>query len=217
MKIVTVLSAAFISVGAFADTGMTSGTMFLHVRPELSSFWRTADSNRIFLPVDLPAEATSASLHVVGVGYDKTYEDIPDGMFELELPAATSPDKENVYDLTLSFENDDTVRTAKIGVIENLQPVAGEVSARCRLSETGLTWRKTTSRTVVPVPYGMTSITVTKAGGEPSLVPLDGAQGWYALGSVVSGSAYSLELGAAEGFLSADVLVCNPGIVMVIR
>ena len=37
-----------------AASEMASARMFVHVRPELSSFWRTATNNVVELPVDLP-------------------------------------------------------------------------------------------------------------------------------------------------------------------
>ena len=57
---------------AFAASEMMSDRMFVHVRPELSSFWRTATNNVVELPVDMPKTATTATLHVEGSGYERT-------------------------------------------------------------------------------------------------------------------------------------------------
>lgn len=216
MRVKIVMLAALLSVGAFARTEVTSDAMLLYIRPELSSFWRTVVTNVVLLPIDLPNDSTSASLTVEGVGYSRAYNDIPSGMFELQLPAADSSDKENVYDLTLSFGND-VIRKAKIGVIEGKCARVDEFSTRCRLSESGLTWRKAMSRSVIPIPYGMTSISVARTGDDSEVVLLDGAQGWYALGPMKLGSAYNLVMSDDEVSISTEVLACNPGIVVVVR
>lgn len=201
---------------ASAASEMTSERMFVYVRPELSSFWRTATNNVVELPVDMPGTAKSATLHVRGVGYERTYSDLTKGVYRLELPAATSPDNENVYNLTLTFD-DDTVRTAEFAVIEGMRSAAEGCFTRCRLSDSGLTWRKTSSHAVIPVPYGKTSLVVSKLGDEVQKTILDGAQGWCVLGPVNTGSYYDLELSSVDASVSANVLVCNSGTIVVLR
>lgn len=109
-------AAVTLSFGAaVAASEMTSGRTFVHVRPEMNSFWRTATNNVVELPVDMPYSAKTATLHVEGTGYERTYLDLPEGFFRLELPEAASPDKEDVYTLTLTFDNG-TERTARLAV-----------------------------------------------------------------------------------------------------
>lgn len=109
-------AAVTLSLGAaVAASEMTSGRTFVHVRPEMNSFWRTATNNVVELPVDMPYSAKTATLHVEGTGYERTYLDLPEGFFRLELPEAASPDKEDVYTLTLTFDNG-TERTARLAV-----------------------------------------------------------------------------------------------------
>ena len=122
MRRILLLAAAMSSFTAvFAASEMTRARMFVHVRPELSSFWRTATNNVVELPVDMPRTAKSATLHVQGVGYERTYSGLSGGFFRLELPEASVADCENVYRLTLSFD-DNTVRTALLGVVEGMRP-----------------------------------------------------------------------------------------------
>ena len=201
---------------ASAASEMKSERTFVYVRPELSSFWRTATNNVIELPVDMPLNAKSAMLSVEGAGYERTYSNLPEGVYRLELPAAASPDKENLYNLTLTFD-DGTVRTAEFAVIEGMRTAAEGCSTRCRLSDSGLTWRKTSSRAVIPVPYGMKSFTVAKYGETVQETDLDGAQGWCVLGPVNTGADYDLELLSADAGMSANVLACNSGTVVVLR
>ena len=212
------LSAVLLSpfLVAFAASEMMSERTFVYVQPELSSFWRTAADNVVELPVDMPLNAKSATLRVSGVRYERTYQNLTEGVYRLVLPEATSPDKENLYSLVLSFD-DGTVRTAEFGVIEGIRTAVEGCSTRCRLSSNGLSWRKTSSCAVIPVPYGMTSFAVTKSGEEIQKTVLDGAQGWSVLGPVNAGCSYDLELACANARVSANVLACNPGVVMVLR
>ena len=198
-----------------AASEMMSARMFVHVRPEMNSFWRTATTNVVELPVDMPRAAKTATLHVEGVGYERTYLDLPGGVFRLELPEASSPDNENVYRLTLSFD-DGTERTAVLGVIEGMRSADEGCSTRCRLSGDGLTWKKTASRFVIPVPYGTSSISVQGASATAVPGELDGAQGWCALAAGGHGNL-SVAASLPDSAMSADVLVCNPGCVMVLR
>ena len=216
MRIILLLTVAMSSFTAvLAASEMMSARMFVHVRPEMNSFWRTATNNVVYLPVDMPRAAKTATLHVEGVGYERTYSALPGGIFRLELPDASSPERENVYRLTLSFD-DGTERTAVVGVIEGMRPADEGCSTRCRLPGGGLTWKKTASRFVIPVPYGTGSISVP--GASAAVVPgeFDGAQGWCAL---AAGGYGNLSIAAAlpDSEMSADVLVCNPGCVMVLR
>ena len=198
-----------------AASEMMSARMFVHVRPELSSFWRTATNNVVELPVDMPRTATTATLHVEGSGYERTYSGLSGGICRLELPEASSPDRENVYRLTLSFD-DGTERTAVLGVIEGVRSADEGCSSRCRLSGEGLTWKKAASRCVIPVPYGTSSISVQGASAAAVSAELDGAQGWYALAAGGHGDL-SVEATLPDSAMSAGVLVCNPGCVMVLR
>jgi hypothetical protein len=98
-----------------------------------------------------------------------------------------------------------------------MRTAAEGCSTLCRLSDSGLTWRKTSSRAVIPVPYGMTSFAVTKFGETVQKAVLDGVQGWCVLGPVNTGADYDLELLSADAGMSANVLACNSGTVVVLR
>ena len=126
-KLAAVVGASMLSV-AFGAKELTSERTFVFLRPETSSFWHTAKGNSVTVPIDCPDGATSATLEVAGVGYEKTYGNLPGGSFTFTLPTADSPSTENVYDLTLTFD-DGTVRTAKLGLIQGLSPDAeGQIS-----------------------------------------------------------------------------------------
>ena len=211
-KMAGVVGAAVVSL-AVSATELTSGPTLVFTRPETSSFWNTATNNVMTVPIDFPAGATRATLTVKGVGYSAVYADMPRGTdsYTFALPAADSPQTENVYDLSLSFD-DGTVRTAKLGLIEGLSPNA-EGTTRCLAPANGRVWESVKGgRAVLPVPYGAEQISLT-VNGETRTEPtgLNGAQGWFALGvrpgddvslsMIADGLSYSAALHGALGFM----------------
>lgn len=199
------------SIAVFAAGEKMSARTFVHVRPELNSFWRTATNNVVELPVDMPRTAKSATLHVQGVGYERTYSGLSGGFFRLELPEASAADCENVYRLTLSFD-DNTVRTALLGVVEGMRPAEEGCSTRLRLAN----WKRTASRCVIPVPHGTSSISVQGVPAVAMPAELDGAQGWCAL-SFGGFGQFSVEAESPESSMSADLRVGYPGCMMFLR
>lgn len=210
-KVAALAGAAVLTVSAPAAK-LSSEPTFVFLRPETSSFWNTATNSSMTLPIDYPCGAHRASLRVEGVGYDKTYLDITSGTFELELPAPDSPKTENVYDLTLTFD-DGTVRTAKLGLIQGLDS-GSKGSARCLAPAVGRVWATAKYRAVLPIPHGMDSFSLKLNDGDWKDVDpgLDGAQGWYALSPIGRGDTLSLSyiadgmshvasvLGGGDGF-----------------
>ena len=218
-KTVLATFAAAMSVQtACGASEMTSDPQFVFLRPETSSFWRTATNSTISLPVKFPEGATSAELTVEAAGYSRTYTDIAEGMYDLELPAADAPEKENVYRLTLLFDDDaGTVRTAKLGLVQGLMPDA-EGATRCIAPQDGAKWNRTRSRAVLPVPYGMTSLSVAVNGSETvDAAELDGAQGWYAVSGLKTGDKVSVAMTADGEDRSALLTVRNPNFSVIIK
>ena len=173
-----------------------SDRTFVFLRPETSSFWRTATNDVVTVPVDLPRGATCATLSVSGLNYHRVYENLAGGSFDLHLPPADSLETEKVYDLVLTFDRGGS-RTAKIGLIKGR--LSGACSTRCLAPETGSAWRKVGKQAVLPIPYGTTEFSVS-IGGETvaSDSGLDGAQGWYAIGPIKEGAQVALSLDGDE-------------------
>ncbi len=178
VKAVLFSSALVVGSTACAD-GLTSDSAFVFLSPETSYFWRTATNNVMTLPVVFPDGADSATLAVTGLTYTASYPGITTNEFTLTLPPAAKPSEENVYDLTLTF-NDGTVRSARLGLIQGLAP-GGEGSTRCLAPFGGRKWRKVENRAVMPIPYGTKAFSFqVEGGGEVAETGLDGAAGWYA-------------------------------------
>ena len=210
-KVASLVGASLLAVASPGEE-IESEPTFVFLRPETSSFWNTATNSTMTLPIDYPNGATKATLAVSGAGYaTRTYPNLTGSSFELVLPVPDSPQAENVYDLTLSFD-DGTVRTAKLGLIQGLSPDA-EGSTRCLAPPEGAVWNTIRKRAVMPIPYGTEAFSVSVNGGTWTEVEsgLGGAQGWYALkpapgdtvslSLVVGGINYAATLlGQGDGF-----------------
>ena len=210
-KMATLVGAAMVSVAVPAET-IESEPTFVFLRPETSSFWNTATNNTMTVPIDYPAGATSAELTVRGVDYQWVYKDITTSEYTFDLPSATSPETENVYDLTLTF-NDGTERTAKLGLVQGFSPDS-EGTTRCLAPSGSRVWNKVKGQAVLPIPYGMKTITIN---GVDTDTGLDGAQGWYALGRIDPNETVTLS-GVAGGVeYAASLLGGGAGLMMILK
>ena len=215
-KVASLVGASLLAVATPGEE-ITSEPTFVFLRPETSSFWNTATNSTMTLPIDYPRGATKATLTVSGVGYAaKTYPDITESSFELELPVPDSPQNENVYDLTLTFD-DGTVRTAKLGLIQGLSPDS-EGSTRCLAPAEGDVWNTIKKRAVLPIPYGTETFTMSVNGGTVTDVDtgLNGAQGWYAF-RPATGDSISLSLMVGGINYAATLLGKGDGYFVIIR
>lgn len=207
LKLAALVCAATVSAAATA-TEVSEPTL-IYVNPKTTSFWHTATNSTITLPVDFPEGATRASLVVEGVRYRRSYDDIAAAEFALALPAPTSPETENVYDLTLTFDDDArTVRRAKLGFVESFSP-GNEGVTRLRAPCAGEIWR----RAVLPIPCGTTSFTVN---GVETDTGLGGDQGWYALRGR-NGETYSLSILVGGTDYSASLTGNSDGVFFVVK
>ena len=206
------LAVAVLAFESFAGAVSESFTAFL--RPDESSFWRTAPGKTVTVPIDWPEGASAATLTVTGLGYSHVYTDISGESYTFDLPDAVDSQTENVYDLTLAFNDADaTTRTAKLGLITGLTTLA-EGTTRCRLPVGSKTWNKAGGlRAVLPIPYGTVSFTVN---GVEKASELGGAQGWYALDGLVPGEATELTLSTDEDDYSASLFGAG-GILLLVR
>jgi len=199
-------------VMVFGADGVRSDATFVFLQPDTSSFWRTVTNSTMTIPIYYPSGATKADLQVEGMEYSKSYLDITADSVEIELPPPTTERTENVYTLTLSFDND-TVQTAQLGSVRGYARNAAGV-ARCVIPEESASWKKFKYRAVLPVPHGMKDLSLSLNGGEPQPLEtgLNGAQGWCGLEGIkrndsldftyeLNGMPYALSLvGGGDGF-----------------
>ena len=176
MKRIMLGACVVLSAAVYAAESAAS---FVFVNPDTTSFWRTARSRSVTVPVDFPEGATTATLSVTGVGYSASYEIASPGPYTFQLPEATSLGSENTYSLTLTFDRG-AGKTARLSLITG-QENGGAGSTRC-LSQGSRGWpRVSGNRFTVPVPYGATSLEVD---GTPVDTGLDGARGFFTVGAV---------------------------------
>lgn len=200
---------------AFAVGGMSDAAYVQFVK-DTSSFWNTATNRTMSLPVDFPPGATKATLAVEGRTYRDEYADIVDSSVAVTLPAAGNPSEEDVYELTLFFDDPaKTVRTARLGLIQGLMP-GGEGCSRCLFVPNSRRWSKVRGACVLPVPYGST---LTVAGekvvaGEKGFT---GAQGWFALRSLAVGETVKLILTDGDVENEVDLLGAGGGMSIIFR
>ena len=213
-KVAALAGAAVLTVSAPAAK-LSSEPTFVFLRPETSSFWNTATNSTMTLPIDYPSGATKAMLTVNGVGYNRVYPDIaaPQDSIEIDLPVPDSPKTENVYELTLTFDNGAPSRTAKLGLIQGLDSGA-KGSTRCIAPAEGKVWSKATDRAVLPIPYGTTSFTIN---GVEHDTGLDGAQGWYALSPIERGETITLSCLADGVSYAASILGGGNGFFLIYK
>ena len=212
-KMATLVGAAMVSVAVPAET-IESEPTFVFLRPETSSFWNTATNNTMTVPIDYPVGATKATLAVTGLGHLEEYSDLTGDSFTFSLPVVTSPETENVYDLTLTFDDAaNTIRTAKLGLVQGLSPDA-EGTTRCLAPSGSKVWNKVKGQAVLPIPYGMKTL---KINGIDTDTGLGGAQGWYALGKIKPNETVTLS-GVAGGVeYAASLFGGGAGLMLIFR
>ena len=211
-KVAALAGAAVLTVSAPAAK-LSSEPTFVFLRPETSSFWNTATNSTMTLPIDYPSGATKATLTVNGVGYTRVYPNLTADSIEIDLPVPDSPKAENVYELSLTFDNGAPSRTAKLGLIKGLDSGA-KGSTRCIAPAQGKVWSTATDRAVLPIPYGTTSFTVN---GVEHDTGLGGAQGWYALSPIAPGATITLSCLADGVSYAASVMGGGDGFFMILK
>ena len=192
-KVASLVGASILTVTSAPGAKLMSESTFIFLKPEMSSFWNTATNNTMTVPVDFPPGAHSATLTVTGDNYSARYANITGSDYTFNLPVPDKPQTENVYDLTLSFD-DGTSRRAKLGLIQGLDTGA-RGGTRCLAPADANVWNRMGTRAVLPIPYGTTSFSVSVNGRQTvNDTGLNGAQGWYALGGIKRRDQVTLSL-----------------------
>lgn len=210
-RIVTSGLAVLCGLVSLAGEGVASNRTFVHLKPERNSFWHTATNATLTLPIPNPREASRATLTVEGVAYSRVYRDISSETFTLSLPSVREPMDENVYRLSLAFD-DGTVRTARLGLVQGFAEGA-RAHARV-LAASAPAWTRAVHRAVLPVPHGTTALVVNGQAVDPGL---GGDQGWYALGKIRNGDAFELSLATGEAECVATIDGLGLGFLWMLR
>lgn len=174
MAVAAVMST-FAAAGLASNT-CTSSPAAVFLSPGQTHLWSTGCGSHFSVPIEYPDGATQASLKVTGDdGYSRTYAELTGGSVTVDLPAAVSPETENVYTLTLTFVGSDMVRTARLGAIFGYD--GSETGhTRCIGPSDSRRWGKVRGSAVFPIPAGATSLTI---GGKSVELDPDRSAGWY--------------------------------------
>ena len=182
---------------------------------ESGSFWHTATNSTITVPLDFKDGATSATLTVRGSQYLRTYEGITTSEFTFSLPPADDVAHEDVYELSLVFDNG-TEQKSRLGLPYGLMSGAtGET--RC-MTESSSRWPNTYGNGLIPVPAAIVTLSVDGSAVTDATPGFTGAQGWFALGKVEKGATVDVALSAtAETFERTLIGAVLGGLMMVFR
>ena len=166
--------AMVFAIGVHVTLGSDANDVFM--LPASNMLWHTAPSSEFEVPVLMPPGASSATIVVTGRRCRREYNGIADGMFRLSLPVADSADAENVYDLTLTF-NDilTTTRHARLAVV---QGAAVGAAAEAEVRTPGSAWPTFAATAVLPMPAGVDAVSVN---GQSVDAGLWQSPGWYLL------------------------------------
>lgn len=186
-----------------ASSADESSPVAVFVRPDETSFWRTATNSTFKVSWAFPKGASKATLSVVGMAASLEYPNLTATSQIVELPEG-----EDVCELALAFDNG-AVETAKLGVVRGAQE--GAAATVDYVNAANRAWKWVGPYAVFPVPYGATSVTVDGA-----TTALDGACGWFGYEYPSEASSSSVALAAVGGVYSAE-LRPRPGAVLLVR
>ena len=199
----SVAVAAMPAVAVEPEQTGAKGVGEVFLLPVSNILWRTAPSASFEVPVAMPKGASSATLIVSGRNYRQEYTGIADGMFPISLPAADSSGGENVYELTLSFNDESaTTNSAKIAVVCGAS--TGENAETYVRSADSHKWNYVSTKNVaLPIPSGVDALSLNGAVVDAGLYEVPG---WFLFGAQV-GTTYNISLtGGGQSLAEATLL-----------
>ena len=200
------VSVAVALLAASAAGSNVSSPVRVFTAPDKTPFWRTATSSSFTLQWEFPEGASSADLSVVGMNSSWSWSGLSVTSKALSLPEPSAPRLEDVYWLTLAFDNGVTNK-AQVAVVCGVG--TGEGAAVCKTTPERR-YLRTTGPAVLQVPYGTAELSID---GEPVDTGLGGACGWYGWKPSAIGS-YTLSLVSPSLVAECDVRVVDGGLVI---
>ena len=170
------------------------GMLILH--PEKTLLWSTCTNDAVSVAVPFPPGATSASLTVDGYRYHTVTNGIVTDTCRVTLPVVRSFDDENVYDLTLTFDNGASLH-ARVGDIHRYS-ASNEGVTRVLGGIELVQWSRVNRKAAIPFCYGDASPTVDGLAVDTGL---DGAAGWWLYVPGDSGVLHTLVFDDASAVL----------------
>ncbi len=202
--------AAALLTATFASA-LESESVVVHVNPSDALLWHTVMTDTFTVAWDLPPGATKATLSISGYAYDATYPDITETYKEVTVPLATQSSGENVYEFTLTFD-DDTTLTTHLATITGVG--TGGSMAKTRLGrDTAARWNEFSGHVAIPLLAGTSAYSVNSVQDEA----VDGYAGWRLLRYGSGTRSYRLDMTASGTQYSVDLVGNAGGVVVVLR
>lgn len=215
--IVKKLLIALAMLSLVSAQGAESNELQLFVNTEKSFLWRTSESSTPTIEWDAPEGAVSATLSVRNMKGEQIIDVSNLSEFQLNLETPSSPDTENVYDLTLTFNfgESNIVRRGQIGVVTGM----GDATAAANVRNATNGWNIIKDHcAVLPIPAGAATLSID---GVAVAASLDGAAGWYAWKSIKpkqNDDPYALSLLFADNEeWAASILSIANGLALIIK
>lgn len=184
----------------------------VHLNAAESLLWHTAPAGDFMVRWTMPSDSSSASLIVTGAKYRRVYDGLSSEEVEISLPAVSSVRDENVYALTLEFD-DGSVQTAILGAVTGVGVGSDELAVPLRLEGTTL-WSKFYGRAVMPIAADAASLTVN---GTEIVPALDGTVGWRMVTYQRGVNEYTLTLADEDGEHSTVLYGRGGGFALIVR
>jgi hypothetical protein len=188
--------------GAEGERSKLSDRCFAILHAEKSSFWSTAESNVLDVPIRFPSGARSAVLRVEGVGYSKVYSGIAANSVSIVLPEATDESAENLYTVTLEFDNGASEQASFALPVGSTS--SNEMKVSCRLDSSSAAFKRARNRALIALPPETSALAVN---GE-NVYLSDGAEWrWLMLNPILNGVRYVLSHTDLDGVQSYGEIV----------
>ena len=207
MHRVHVFFCALCLQGAICAATDVSDEASVFVDTTATSFWRTGVSPTFDLPIAYPPLASAVDISVRGVRYAQTFPRTSAVVQPVSLPEPTSDAAENVYEITLAFD-DGTTNACSFALVRS-QSNGGPCPVRLTSDSR---WHMMSRGKVMPIPYGC-SLSID---GIVAATGLDGAQGWFVCPQMQTGE-YAFVIAGTGDSISRTMRYVGPGIVFVVR
>ena len=194
------------SLGAMCFASDTSEAAGVFVDPDASLLWRTAPSSSVNIPIEYPPMASSVDISVKGVRYSASFPGVTAATQAITLPAPAKDSDENVYEVTLGF-NDGTTNKCAFALVRSQS-----AGASCPVKLTSAArWSRISAKKVMVIPAGQ-SLSIDD---EAVSTGMGGAWGWFACPRLVTGEHEFVLSG--DGDVSRTMEFVVPGIVINMR
>jgi len=185
----------------------TSAAAEVFVDTTSSCMWNTGKSQSFSLPIEYPVLASAVDVYVKGVRYSASETGVTAASLPVSLPEPSADAAENVYEITLAF-NDGTTNKCAFALVRSQS-----LGASCPVRLTSeSSWSKIEAKRVVQVPAGYEP----QIDGQGVAACSNGGWGWFACPRLAAGE-HEFTLFGPDGEISLVMDFLVPGFLMSIK